>query len=149
VIEFRNLAAADVESILPLAREFEAAIAHPVIRMAEPAFVENWRRFIELGVGVIVAAFDGATPAGALSGYIVPCDLNGETVAQETWWFVSPAYRKSGVGRELAVRFERYAIARGARRISLGVMGHMPGAEKLLAEMGYASFETAYFKVVA
>lgn len=145
---FRSLAADEVESILPLAREFEAAIAHPVIRMVEPVFVANWSRFIELGVGVIVAAFDGETPAGALSGYVVPCDLNGDTVAQETWWFVSPAYRKGGVGRSLAELFEEHAIARGAQRISLGVMGHMPGAEKMLAEMGYAPFETAYFKVI-
>ena len=116
--------------------------------MVEPAFVANWRRFIELGVGVIVAAFDGATPVGALSGYIVPCDLNDDLVAQETWWFVSPAARGHKLGLRLAVQFECIARLRGAKRISLGVMRHMPGAERLLDSMGYKPFETAYFKVI-
>lgn len=143
-----HLAADELECILPMARAFEKEISHPVIRLSEPEFLANWSRFIELGVGAVFAAIDGGEVVGVLSGSVVPCDLNGDTVAQETWWYVARSHRRSGVGRRLAEAFERYALERGAKRIGLGVIGHLPGADSLLRSMGYEPFETAYYKVI-
>ena len=148
MIEFRVLTPDDVPLVLPLVREFEAAIDHPVIRVESRAYLANWTKFLELDLGVIVAAVDGETVAGAISGFVVPYDLNGETIAQENFWYVSPVYRSTGLGRALVTLFERHATARGAKRISLGAIGHLPSVDALLNAMGYAPFETTWFKVV-
>lgn len=150
MVEFSLLGRDDVPRLLPLAHEFEAEIGSPFIWVKDEPFVANWRRFIDAGVGLIVGAFDEERkPVGVLSGFVVPNDLNGEPVAQENWWYVTPRYRKGGLGRSLVTLFERYAVQRGARRLSLGSIGHLPAVDGLLRSMGYEPLETHYFKVVA
>lgn len=147
-MEITKITADTFETLLPLAREFEAEIGSPVIRIDPPVFVETWSRFIAAGVGLVVAAVD-PEPVGVLCGFVVPDDLNGEPVAQEKWWYVTPTYRGSGVGAKLATTFERLALARGAKRISLGSIGHLPAVDAVLRHLGYSPFETHYFKVIA
>lgn len=139
----------DVARVLPLAHEFEAVIGSPIVRVADEAFVTNWRKYIELGVGAILLARDeGARPLGVLSGYVVPCDRSGELVAQETWFYVTPAARGGGVGRALAEAFEAEARKRGAVWVSLGQLHHVPGSERLFERLGYKPFETNWFKLL-
>lgn len=149
MIEFRILTPETLESALPLAREFADAIDSPVVRLVEPEFLKNWQTYVGLGVGIALAAFDGEAPAGALFGYLAPDHLNGALVAEEAWWFVSPAYRGAGVGRALVELYERVARERGARRISLGALGHLAPVDKLLTDLGYRPFETHYFKFLS
>lgn len=147
-MEYREITADTFGSLLPIARQFETEIGSPVIRIDPDVFVATWRRFLDVGVGLVVAALDPA-PVGVLCGFVVPDDLNGEPVAQEKWWYVAPSHRRGGVGAHLAATFERLAIARGVKRISLGSIGHLPAVDSLLRHMGYSPFETHYFKVIA
>lgn len=137
-----------VPELLPLAHEFEAAIGSPFIVVKDEVFVDSWRRFIDLGVGFAIVALD-PQPVGVLAGYVVPDDLSGRIVAQERWFYVTPAYRKAGVGRALALLFEGYARSKGAYRVSLGNIGHLPSIAKLYESLGYAPLETHHFKELA
>lgn len=149
MIEFKKLEPNEVEKVLPLAREFAAQIDHPVVRLDDQVFARNWRTYVEMDVGVVIAALDGDTPAGALVGYVIPDHRNGELIAEEAWWFVSPPYRKVGVGRALIELFERHARSRGVRRVSLGTIGHLEPVGRLLTNMGYEPFETTHFKFLS
>jgi len=146
MIEYRLLETADLPRLVPLAREFTTAIDNPIITLEDATFVTNWTKFLELKVGFIIAAYDGPTPVGALSAYIVPNDLNGSQVAQETWWFVKPEYRGSGIGENLIELFERYARSQGARRVSMGVLLHLKPVADLLTKRGYVPFEKVFYR---
>jgi len=146
MIEYRLLDPPDVPGVLPLVLEFEAAIANPVIQIDPAAFVQNWTRFLEIDVGFVILASDDGRPVGGLSAYLVPNDLNGSAVAQETWWFVKPEYRGRGVGDALLELFERYARSRGALRVSMGVILHLTPVADLLTTRGYTPFETIFYK---
>lgn len=149
-MDYVTLAASGISWILPLAREFEAEIADPIIKLNEPAFVANWGKFIEIGVGFIVVAADEGVPVGVISAFSVPDDRSGETVVQETWYFVSAAHRGRNIGTALLDAFEAEAIRRGARRISMGRLHHVgEGVGTLLERRGYRPFETLYYKVLA
>lgn len=144
----RQLTVDEVPIVLPLGHEFEALIGDPIVHLVDEKFVFNWRQYISIGVGVILVGFDGDKPVGALSGYCVPADRSGELVAQETWWYVSPAARGTGLGRQLAEAFERYARVRGATWVSLGAIGHLPAVDGLLEKLGYRPFERTWFKIL-
>jgi len=147
VTEFALLPAARVPELLPLAHEFEAAIGSPFIVVDDAVFVDTWRRFIDAGVGFVLVALDPA-PVGVLAGYVVPDDLSGRVVAQERWWYVTPAYRRGGVGRALAELFERHAREKGAYRVSLGNIGHLPAVDGLMRDLGYSPLETHWFRLL-
>ncbi|MGH8897527.1 MAG: GNAT family N-acetyltransferase [Egibacteraceae bacterium] len=146
MLDFSLVSPEELPGLVPLAREFEAAIGNPIIQMKEEAFLSAWRKFIELNVGFLIVAKDAGVPVGAISAYIVPNDLNGSMLAQESWWFVKPEYRGRGVGRALIELFERYARSRGATRVSLGALLHLKPVSELLTTMGYAPFETIHYK---
>lgn len=150
-LELSVLTPDQVASVLPLAHEFEAAIGSPIVQVRDDAFVANWRRYIELNVGIILLARDQDTgrPIGVLSGYVVPSDRSGQMVAQETWFYVTPEARGQGVGRVLATVFEAAARDRGAVWVSLGHLHHLQGSEKLFEKLGYKPFESTWFKVLS
>jgi GNAT superfamily N-acetyltransferase len=70
-------------------------------------------------------------------------------VAQETFWYVEPEYRKNGVGEALFNTFEQWAKAKGAVTLVMATVGDKPSNKKvhdLYLKQGFLPLERHYFK---
>jgi putative acetyltransferase len=89
--------------------------------------------------GVVLIAWDGAEAAGA-----VACRMFEPGVAEMKRLYVRPAYRGSGLGRELANELIDDARARGYRTIMLDTLESMSAARTLYRDLGFAPVEPYY-----
>ena len=144
---FRILTPETLPAVLPMVRAFEAEVDSPIITVDERAFLAAWTNFLRLEVGFVIVAYDGDEQVGTISGYVVPDDRSGRTVAQEAWWYVYPEYRGRGLGGLLVTAYEHYARSRGATRCSLGAINKL-GAGPALAKLGYEPFEVVHYKTL-
>lgn len=115
-------------------------------RFIPEVFCSKWKALVDGGIGFIVGLFSGDKMTGVFGAVVVE-DLNdGELVANECFWFVSPESR--GRGFELLLAYEEEARRRGAKRCS---MIHLLSLQpEKLAEIykkrGYRAIETSYLK---
>lgn len=115
-------------------------------RFVPDIFVGKWTSLIDGGIGFILGLFRDGKLSGAFGG-IVAEDLNdGDLVANECFWFVTPEAR--GRGFELLLAYEEEARKRGAKRCS---MIHLLSLQpeklgELYERRGYRAIETSYFK---
>ena len=89
--------------------------------------------------GVVLIAWDGAEAAGAIAYRMLE-----PGVAEMKRLYVRPAYRGSGLGRELANELIEEARARGYRTILLDTLETMSAARTLYRDLGFAPVEPYY-----
>src|SRR5258705_2553278 len=89
--------------------------------------------------GVVLIAWDGAEAAGAIAYRMFE-----PGVAEMKRLYVRPAYRGSGLGRELANELIEEARARGYRTILLDTLETMSAARTLYRDLGFAPTEPYY-----
>ena len=111
--------------------------------------VEVYRKLIESGDGVeLIAEDDDGNIMGAIAGIKAPDMHSGIMQAIETFWFVHPAYRKSGVGVALLEAFEAWAKEEGCKRVGMTYLvdSHPESLRKLYEYKGYKLVEQHFMK---
>src|SRR5947199_8530885 len=89
--------------------------------------------------GVVLIAWNGAEAAGAIAYRMFE-----PGVAEMKRLYVRPAYRGSGLGRELATELIEEARARGYRTIMLDTLESMCAARTLYRDLGFVPVEAYY-----
>ena len=146
----RELKAEEVESITHMGESFFAEGKLPGSFKSD-VFIKTWTNLITLRMGLILVACNGSNePVGALGAIITPDVNDGEIVAQEAFWFMSPEARGSFAGARLLDAFEKIAQDKGAKRL---IMVHLLSlnADKLgkfYERMGYRATEVNFVKIV-
>ena len=89
--------------------------------------------------GVVLVAWDGAEPAGAIAYRMFE-----PGVAEMKRLYVRPAFRGSGLGRELANELIEDARAKGYRTLLLDTLASMSAARALYRDLGFAPVAPYY-----
>jgi GNAT superfamily N-acetyltransferase len=89
--------------------------------------------------GVVLVAWDGAEAAGAIAYRMFE-----PGVAEMKRLYVRPAYRGTGLGRELANELIDEARGRGYRTIMLDTLHSMSAARTLYRDLGFVPVEPYY-----
>lgn len=89
---------------------------------------------------------------GAMLGFVVfPMFMNSSTVvAQELFWWVDKAFRKTGVGVEILKHAEDLARMKGAKSMMMLSLKELDGerVNKLYQRMGYQEREQTYMRIL-
>jgi GNAT superfamily N-acetyltransferase len=141
----REVQVSELNLVADLGKKFWAEGSLP--GSLKPAvFINNWTKLIGMGIGKIFGLFNDGKFVGCL-GCLVVNDLNdGEMIASETFWFVDPENRGSGI--KLLIHFMKWAKEIGCSRVS---MVHLMNkqAEKLseiYVKMGFTQTEVHYIR---
>jgi len=89
--------------------------------------------------GVVLIAWDVAQPAGAIAYRMVESG-----VCEMKRLYVRPAFRGSGLGRELASELIEDARARGYRTMLLDTLASMSSARALYRDLGFVPVAPYY-----
>lgn len=111
-------------------------------------FVKKWSSLMDLNMGVVLGLFRDDVLIGAF-GFIIAEDLNdGDLVANECFWFVTPEAR--GRGFELLIAYEEEAKKMGAVRCSMIHLQKLQPEKlsQIYEKRGYQQVETSYFKIL-
>ncbi len=96
---------------------------------------------VEKGESVVLAAYDGETPAGFLQLY----PLYSSWYAQRQWFlsdlYVAEAFRERGIGKKLVEACAEFGKASGGRAILVEIPFSEPHLAKFYGELGFARDE--------
>ncbi len=111
-------------------------------------FIHNWNLLLKGNIGAMWRLVLDNSSVGFLGAILMPDVNNGDLVATEMFWYVSPSYRKSMWGIRLLTTFEKWAKEIGAKRV---VMAHLTNPEgevlgKFYTRKGYTLTESHYVK---
>lgn len=99
---------------------------------------------------VLFVARDKNTVVGVVGGFLTAPMFNRNVrVAQESFWYVSPESRKTGVGEALYRTFAQWAEAMGAVTLVMATVGDKPSNDRIhdrYIEQGFQALERHYFK---
>ncbi len=144
----RELRLSEVDSLIPLSREFYAA-SRFLGEFDIEKFRQIWATLLNGDMGVILVWDDGNGPVGVIGGFVHPELYGGAILAEEMFWFTSEKRRSVGVALYRA--FEAWARSRGAESIQMvHLMDSMP--EKVASfyvRLGFEPIETRYSKRLA
>lgn len=141
----RQLSLSELDSLLPLSREFYSS-SRFLGEFDIEKFRQIWAQLINGDMGAIFVIEEGSNPVGALGGFIHPELYSGKVVAEEMFWFASQA--KRGIGVKLYRHFEQWARDRGAETLQMvHLMDSMPKKlETFYSHMGFEPVEMRYSK---
>lgn len=137
----------DLARVAPLCARFYAEAKLPG-RFVPEVWTRSWQNLLCGGNATLFLLERAGEIIGAIGGVIFPDPNDGDLVASEMFWFVTPEAR--GCGLRLFTWFEAWAVNRGAKRIAM-VHLETPGAErlaKLYERRGYRRVQTDYLKEI-
>lgn len=112
-------------------------------------FIATWRKFFELGFGVVFGLRIEGELMGALGAAVLPDPNDGELVGSEMFWWVAPEARGHGMG--LLNAYETWAVNEmGAKRIGMVHLLSLAPEKmgKLYERRGYKATEVHYVKEI-
>ena len=134
MIEIRAARPGDDRALATLDRATWTAVTSPAPPPPEP----DWS-FLDEKVelrDVLVAVLDGAVAGYVRLGRATPLRAS-DHVVMITGLAVDPAFQRRGVGSALLAGAVDEARARGARRLTLRVLGHNESARRLYERCGF------------
>jgi GNAT superfamily N-acetyltransferase len=151
-INVRKAIATDLEQYVKLAQDFhDASPMHGVADFDEQGYSNFFlQSIIDPNVGIWLAEIDneivGITGALVYPLYFSPTNL----VAQELWWWLTPASRGSGAGGKMFKQIEQWAQEKGAKALFMIALEDDRAAkmEKVYARAGFKPLERTFIKEV-
>lgn len=151
-INVRKAIATDLEQYVKLAQDFhEASPMHGVADFDEQGYSNFFlQSIIDPNIGIWLAEIDneivGITGALVYPLYFSPTNL----VAQELWWWLTPASRGSGAGGKMFKQIEQWAQEKGAKALFMIALEDDRAAkmEKVYARAGFKPLERTFIKEV-
>ena len=151
-INVRKAIATDLEQYVKLARDFhDASPMHGVADFDEQGYSNFFlQSIIDPNVGIWLAEIDneivGITGALVYPLYFSPTNL----VAQELWWWLTPASCGSGAGGKMFKQIEQWAQEKGAKALFMIALEDDRAAkmEKVYASAGFKPLERTFIKEV-
>jgi GNAT superfamily N-acetyltransferase len=151
-INVRKAIATDLEQYVKLARDFhKASPMHGVADFDEQGYsIFFLQSIIDPNIGIWLAEIDneivGITGALVYPLYFSPTNL----VAQELWWWLTPASRGSGAGGKMFKHIEQWAQEKGAKALFMIALEDDRAAkmEKVYARAGFKPLERTFIKEV-
>jgi RimJ/RimL family protein N-acetyltransferase len=151
-INVRKAIATDLEQYVKLARDFhEASPMHGVADFDEQGYSNFFlQSIIDPNVGIWLAEINneivGITGALVYPLYFSPTNL----VAQELWWWLTPASRGSGAGGKMFKQIEQWAQEKSAKALFMIALEDDRAAkmEKVYARAGFKPLERTFIKEV-
>lgn len=114
-------------------------------------FEAAWARIFELGMGIIMYEENEAGEIlGILGGSFSQDLFSGRLVASESFFFVIPEARGSGISRRLIDAFEAEAYLRGAKQIIMVALASLnpEGVGAIYEKRRYSKLEVVYTKEI-
>lgn len=143
----KKLTAEELPRLRPIGHQFtaDAKLANP---FNEFYFENIWRSLITHGRGVILYEDDDAGKIlGVLAFIINPDAFSGVNTAAETFLYVLPEARGTGLASRLLEEFEKEAKTRNCKEV---LMVSLSGLETgpIFVRRGYKVLETIYRKEI-
>ena len=110
-----------------------------------------WESLEEDGVGQFFGSFDADDKLiGVLAAMLVDDCFNGDTIANEHFWYVDPEHRRGSHGIKLFKKFIAWSEEVGAKRISMVHLASLNAEKlgKLYERMDFVPLEIHYIKKV-
>ena len=138
--EVRTARPEDADEVLDLARAMHAeSERYRRLRFSEPHIRSLYAALVPTG-GILVVEHAGAI-VGMVVGMLVPTWFGdgSEFVASDLALYVEPEHRGTLAAPRLIRAFERWAVAHGAREVSLGVSTeiHAERTRELYERLGF------------
>ena len=148
----RQAKATDLEQYVKLAKDFhDASPMHGVADFDENGYANFFlNAIVNPDIGIWLAEIDNEIVgiAGALLYplYFSPTNL----VAQELWWWLTPASRGSGVGSKMFKQIEQWSQEKGAKALFMIALedSKVQKMEKVYARAGFRPLERTFIKEV-
>lgn len=128
------------EAIASLGAEFYEQSKIPG-KFSPEFFTDFWEKCIKSGIGCQWVYKQADKIVGTIGTLIILSPFNGETVAEETFWFVGADHRGTA-GIKLFLMAEAHAKSLGCDSMKVGYLNSL-GAEKL-----HSFYERRGFKVL-
>lgn len=141
----------DITKIAVLGHAFVNAAWDGVAKYDVMDTIDWLEEFIKWDHNVVFVGEVEGEVVGMIAGLVFPFYFNkAHPNAQEMFWWVDPAHRKSRVGIGLLTAFEEWAAEKGAKTVQMGTVAKL-NPEKLAAiykKKGYQESETYWTKVL-
>jgi GNAT superfamily N-acetyltransferase len=148
----RQAKATDLEQYVKLAKDFhDASPMHGVADFDENGYANFFlNAIVNPDIGIWLGEIDNEIVgiAGALLYplYFSPTNL----VAQELWWWLTPASRGSGVGSKMFKQIEQWSQEKGAKALFMIALedSKVQQMKKVYARAGFRPLERTFIKEV-
>jgi GNAT superfamily N-acetyltransferase len=144
-MNIRKATASDLPGLYLMIKGLFAEAKEPA-KIKASAWILNWTKLIEMGMGVVLISEQDGKPTGAIAGFVHPDISDGVLTLSEAFWYVTPESRGHGI--KLLKAFEDFAKSSGCERV---MMIHLleinaEALSKIYARRGYKAIEIHYVK---
>jgi len=146
----RQAVEADLPIYVQLSADFHAASPMQRVCQFEPEGFKDFvlNAFDNPDICILVAELDGEI-VGITGGIIYPLYFSpSHKVAQELWWWLTPAARGSGVGNKMFKHLQLWSKERGAKTIFMIALEdeRAEKMEKVYCRAGFEPMERTFMK---
>ncbi|MGB8192988.1 MAG: GNAT family N-acetyltransferase [Chitinophagaceae bacterium] len=144
-IKFINKEGIELAIIRDLFREYAAELNEDLcFQSFETEVNDPLKKYVQSG-GCIMLALDNQEPAGCIA--LMPLPEPGACEMKRL--YVKPAYRKSGLGKELVTRLLSFAKENGFKKMQLDTLQRLQPAIRLYEQFGFTHTSPYYSNPIA